>query len=73
MEPIGHIAGIGAAINGFISTIMAVPIATFIGSYINETALPLFAGFFACGFIALLLIGTLEFIKKRKYAVTKRI
>ena len=27
MEPIGHIAGIGAAINGFVSTIMAVPIA----------------------------------------------
>ena len=73
MEPIGHIAGIGAAINGFISTIMAVPIATFVGSYIDKTALPLFAGFFGCGFIALLLIGTLEYIKKRKYAVTKRI
>ena len=64
MEPIGHIAGIGAAINGFISTMMAVPIATFIGSYINKTALPLFIGFFVCGFISLLLIGYLKFIKK---------
>jgi len=73
MEPIGHIAGIGAAINGFISTIMAVPIATFIGGYINETALPLFAGFFACGFIALMLIGSLIVIKKRKNAVIKPI
>ena len=73
MEPIGHIAGIGAAINGFISTIMAVPIATFIGGYINETALPLFAGFFACGFIALMLIGSLVFIKKRKNIVIKPI
>ena len=54
MEPIGHIAGIGAAINGFVSTIMAVPIATLIGSFINTTALPLFIGFFVCGVIALL-------------------
>jgi DHA1 family bicyclomycin/chloramphenicol resistance-like MFS transporter len=64
MEHIGHIAGIGAAINGFVSTIMAVPIATFIGSYINETALPLFIGFFVCGFLSLLLIASLKFKKK---------
>jgi len=31
MQPLGHIAGIGAAINGFISTVMAVPIANYIG------------------------------------------
>lgn len=66
MEPIGHIAGIGAAINGFISTIMAVPIATYIGSYIDKTALPLFIGFFVCGCIALLLIGNLKYIKPKK-------
>jgi DHA1 family bicyclomycin/chloramphenicol resistance-like MFS transporter len=60
MEPIGHIAGVGAAINGFVSTIMAVPIATFIGSYITDTALPLFIGFFVCGTIALLLILLLK-------------
>ena len=65
MEPIGHIAGIGAAINGFISTIMAVPIATFIGSYINTTALPLFIGFFVCGVVALLLIQYLHFSNSR--------
>ena len=66
MEPIGHIAGIGAAINGFVSTIMAVPIATFIGSYINTTALPLFIGFFVCGVLALLLIRYLKFYEKKK-------
>ncbi|WP_082864318.1 multidrug effflux MFS transporter [Polaribacter atrinae] len=60
MEPIGHIAGVGAAINGFVSTIMAVPIATFIGSYITDTALPLFLGFFVCGMISLLLILILK-------------
>ena len=69
MEPIGHIAGIGAAINGFVSTIMAVPIATFIGSYIDIKALPLFVGFFVCGCIALLLIGYLKFIKPKNVSL----
>jgi DHA1 family bicyclomycin/chloramphenicol resistance-like MFS transporter len=65
MEPIGHIAGIGAAINGFISTIMAVPIATFIGSFIHTTALPLFIGFFICGMLTLALILSLKFPYKK--------
>ncbi|WP_343329795.1 multidrug effflux MFS transporter [Polaribacter staleyi] len=63
MESIGHIAGVGAAINGFVSTIMAVPIATYIGSFINQTALPLFIGFFVCGTISLLLIILLKLRK----------
>ena len=64
MQPLGHISGIGAAINGFISTIMAVPIATFIGSFVETTALPLFIGFAACGLGSLLL---LLFVKKPIY------
>lgn len=56
MEPIGHIAGIGAAINGFISTLIAVPIAAFIGSFMQNTALPLFMGFVVTGSLAVLLI-----------------
>jgi DHA1 family bicyclomycin/chloramphenicol resistance-like MFS transporter len=66
MEPIGHIAGVGAAINGFVSTIMAVPIATFIGSFVDKTALPLFIGFFVCGLISLALIQYLNISKKKK-------
>ena len=64
MEPIGHIAGIGAAINGFVSTIMAVPIATFIGSFLNTSVLPMFIGFFVCGVISLLLLLYLKTSKK---------
>lgn len=60
MEPVGHIAGIAAAITGFISTIMAVPISTFIGRYIDNTALPVFIGFSACSFIALLILFYLK-------------
>jgi len=53
MEPIGHIAGIGAAITGFISTIIAIPIAIYIGSFVVGTTLPLFVGFSVCGIISL--------------------
>jgi len=56
MEPVGHIAGIAAAITGFISTIMAVPISTFIGGYIVDTALPLFVGFLICGLLSILVL-----------------
>jgi DHA1 family bicyclomycin/chloramphenicol resistance-like MFS transporter len=56
MEPVGHIAGIAAAITGFISTMMAVPISTFIGRYISDTALPLFLGFLGCSFLSLLIL-----------------
>ena len=55
MQPMGHIAGIGSALNGFISTVMAVPIANYIGSFIKTSVLPLFIGFFITGIIALVL------------------
>ena len=60
MQPVGHIAGVGSAINGFVSTIMAVPIASFIGNQITGTALPLFMGFAVCGVISLLLLLALK-------------
>ena len=56
MQPIGHIAGIGAAITGFISTIMAVPISALIGKYVENTALPLFIGFLVCSFLSILIL-----------------
>ncbi|MDO9136873.1 MAG: Bcr/CflA family drug resistance efflux transporter, partial [Lutibacter sp.] len=70
MEPIGHIAGIGAAITGFLSTMMAVPISTLIGKYVTATALPLFIGFLICSTMALLILvylkvsGNPQIIKK---------
>lgn len=56
MEPIGHIAGIGAAINGFISTLMSVPIAILIGFFLTDTAYPIFLGFFICSALSLVLM-----------------
>ncbi|MEO1032510.1 MAG: multidrug effflux MFS transporter [Bacteroidota bacterium] len=55
MEPMGHIAGIGSALNGFISTVMAVPIADYIGQYVVNSVTPLFVGFLVCGIISLVL------------------
>jgi len=63
MEPIGHIAGIGAAITGFISTIMAVPISTFIGRFVSDTALPLFTGFLFCSTLSILILVYLKVTK----------
>ncbi|WP_179320160.1 multidrug effflux MFS transporter [Winogradskyella helgolandensis] len=60
MEPMGHIAGVGAALNGFISTVMAVPIANFIGSFIKTSVLPLFIGFFVTGIIGLILFYSVK-------------
>jgi DHA1 family bicyclomycin/chloramphenicol resistance-like MFS transporter len=56
MQPIGHIAGVGAAINGFISTVMGVLIASFIGAYIETTVWPLFLGFTCCGFASMVIL-----------------
>jgi DHA1 family bicyclomycin/chloramphenicol resistance-like MFS transporter len=65
MEPLGHIAGMGSAINGFISTVMAVPIANFIGSYVKTSVLPLFMGFSFFGLLSLMV-----FIYVRRQAIT---
>ncbi len=56
MEPIGHIAGIGAAINGFVSTLLAIPIATFIGDFVEHSVWPLFVGLAICGLVSLLIV-----------------
>lgn len=65
MQPVGHIAGVGSAINGFVSTIMAVPIAIFIGFFIKLTAVPLFVGFFLCGLASLICLTILNKIERR--------
>tara|TARA_R110001583_G_scaffold70457_2_gene199398 strand:+ start:6077 stop:7294 length:1218 start_codon:yes stop_codon:yes gene_type:complete len=65
MEPVGHIAGIGAAITGFISTMMAVPISTFIGKFTSNTALPLFIGFSICGVLSILILIYIKVSEKR--------
>ena len=63
MEPLGHIAGIGAAITGFVATVMAVPISAFIGKYVLTSVLPMFVGFLVCGIISCLILGYFYYTK----------
>jgi len=60
MQPLGHIAGIGAAINGFASTILAVPVANYIGGFVKDSVLPLFIGFSIFGTLSLLVFVILK-------------
>jgi len=60
MEPVGHIAGIASAITGFISTLMAVPISTYIGRFVETTALPLFIGFTICTALSIVILVYLK-------------
>lgn len=54
MEPLGHIAGIGAAVIGSLSTLISVPVGILIGQCYNETVLPLTGGFAVFSTISLL-------------------
>jgi len=69
MEPVGHIAGVGAAITGFISTMMAVPISTLIGRFVSDTALPLFIGFLVCSILSILILMYLKINTPKKSKV----
>jgi DHA1 family bicyclomycin/chloramphenicol resistance-like MFS transporter len=56
MEPLGHIAGSAASIQGFFSTLCASLIGFAIGQQFNGTVVPLTAGFFSCGLAALVVV-----------------
>lgn len=64
MQPLGHIAGIGAAINGFVSTVMAVPIANYIGGFVSNSVLPLFIGFSIFGILSFFVFLRLKVMHK---------
>ena len=65
MQPLGHMAGMGAAINGFISTVMAVPIANYIGNFVKTSVLPLFLGFSLFGVLSLVVFIYINAYSKR--------
>ncbi|HUR42693.1 MAG TPA: multidrug effflux MFS transporter [Aestuariivirga sp.] len=55
MEPMGHIAGMAAAISGSLSSLVALGTGTWIGLQYNGTVIPLAAGFAGLGIVAFLL------------------
>lgn len=64
MEPIGHIAGIGAAITGFIATILGVAISAYIGQFVINSVLPMFIGFLVCGLLSFVVLAFFFLSKK---------
>ncbi len=57
MEPLGHIAGVGAAVVGSLSLLIAVGLSSIIGQSYNGTVLPLVGGFAILGSLAVLLMA----------------
>ncbi|WP_422858600.1 multidrug effflux MFS transporter [Flagellimonas sp. S174] len=53
MEKIGHIAGVGASLFTFTSTILGVTIAMCIGQFMASTLFPIAIGFLVCGILSL--------------------
>ncbi len=66
MEPLGKNAGTGAAVIGSLSTIISVPVGVFIGSFYEQSVLPLVLGFAICAVIAL----SLKFWANQKAVVS---
>ncbi len=60
MEPLGRIAGVGAAVVGSLSTLISVPVGILIGQCYNETVLPLTGGFAVFSIVSLLAIHWTE-------------
>lgn len=60
MEPLGHLAGFGAAVVGACSTLIAVSIAMFIGEMYDGSVLPLVIGFTCCSILAGIVVCAIE-------------
>jgi DHA1 family bicyclomycin/chloramphenicol resistance-like MFS transporter len=56
MEPLGHIAGTAASVQGFVQTLGGVIIGTIIGQSFDGTVTPLAAGFCGVAFFGLLMV-----------------
>jgi DHA1 family bicyclomycin/chloramphenicol resistance-like MFS transporter len=60
MLPLGHIAGIGAAVVGSLSTLVSFPLGTIIGQSYNGTLLPLIFGMVIMAGLSILIVRWAE-------------
>ncbi len=65
MEPLGHIAGIGAAVTGAISTFISVPCGILIGHSYNGTVIPVISGFAISG---VLIVGVMHWVESTTHS-----
>jgi len=61
MEPLGHNAGVGAAVVGSLSTFISLLLGTFIGQSYNGTVLPLIGGFAILSITAILVMRCVNY------------
>lgn len=69
MEPMGHIAGVAAAVTGAVSTLVALAIGTPFGRAYDGTVRPLIAAYMTCGLLALALTTWAERAAKQRAAL----
>jgi DHA1 family bicyclomycin/chloramphenicol resistance-like MFS transporter len=65
MEPVGHIAGMAAAISGTLSSLVAIGIGTWIGQQYDGTIMPLVYAFLSMGLVAMFLTEGVEWARRR--------
>lgn len=65
MEPLGHIAGIGAAVTGAISTFISVPCGILIGHSYNGTVIPVISGFAISG---VLIVSVMHWVESTTHS-----
>ncbi len=63
MEPLGHIAGVGAAVVGSLSTFISLLLGTLIGQSYNGTVFPLIGGF---ALFSITAIGVMRWVDTKK-------
>jgi DHA1 family bicyclomycin/chloramphenicol resistance-like MFS transporter len=63
MEPLGHIAGVGAAVVGSLSTLISLFLGTLIGQSYNGTVFPLIGGF---ALLSLAAIGVMRWVEAKR-------
>lgn len=57
MQPVGHIAGVGAAFIGSFTSFLAVPIAVFVNHYLTDSIAPIAYGFLCFGALTFISVG----------------
>ncbi|WP_100255756.1 multidrug effflux MFS transporter [Reinekea forsetii] len=60
MVPLGRMAGIGAAVVGSVSNVVAVLVSALVGWFYNDTLLPILLGICVCSIAALLIVGQIR-------------
>jgi MFS transporter, DHA1 family, multidrug resistance protein len=72
MQPLAEFAGLGAAVIGFVSNIMAALIAVLISSYMLDSLQPIALGFLICGILAMILFVKIKNIDLEKSALINK-